>query len=189
MFGWLGTVKTEFVSEQEVSAISILKFTKFLTLIEIVRLSPVKGTKGWLGCSRSDLTLGRGKWRGVSYGFIPSELSSLPGFVRVANAVTGKGWARPLELWNPLWEWVTGGLAAFLRLPLTGVVWEIWGIFIRSAWNVTSNWWERILTFSLLQLLNLVGPFTLEPSRKFFDQALQFGRILKNLQIRNVLCG
>lgn len=32
----------------------------------------------------------------------------------------------------------TRGLAAFVRLALTGAVWEIWGIFIRSAWNVTS---------------------------------------------------
>ena len=60
----------EFVSEQEVPSFSKVEFTKFLTLVEIVRLGPVKGTKGWLGCGGSDLTLGRGNWHGVFYGLV-----------------------------------------------------------------------------------------------------------------------
>lgn len=48
---------------------SKFKFTKFLTLVEIVRLGPEKGTKGELRCGRSDLTLRRGKWGRVFYGY------------------------------------------------------------------------------------------------------------------------
>ena len=58
--------------EQEVP-FSKLKLTKFLTIIEILRLvkgtvnGTVKGTESWLGCCRGDLTLKRGNGRGVFY--------------------------------------------------------------------------------------------------------------------------
>ena len=190
VFGWFGTVKTELVSK--VPSFSKVKLMKLLTIIEIARLGPVEGTGSWLGCSRGDLTLRSGKWPGVFYGLVSFWTSCTITIAWVESAVTGKDLIWPLELCKrkPLWEGVTGGLAAFLWLPLTGSVWEIRNVhslcmeckYLYQGWK----WRKRILVFSLLKFLSLVRQFTLEPTWKFFHQTLQFGRVPKHLGMCSV---
>lgn len=194
VFGWLGTVTTEFVSEQEVSSFSKVKFTKFLTLVEIVRLGPVKGTKGWLRCGRSDLTLRRGKWRGVFYRLVSFWTLFT---IRIRMSRKSCNWQWLITTFGTLWsstrgsDWRAGYISSVAtnrcRLGYLRNIHSLCmeGNFLYEDWK----WLKRILAFSLLQLLNLVGPFTLEPTREFFHQTLQFGRVLKNLQIWDVFCG
>ena len=97
-----------------------------------------KGQKAGLGVAGVTWLWEEGSGAEFPVGLFPSELCSLSGFVWVARAVTGNDWSGLLELCDPPREGVTGGLVTFLCLPLTGVVWDIWGILICSAWKVTS---------------------------------------------------